>query len=88
MRTVRLAVAVFVGGALVAVFVGAALVAGALLIGPHQQSSATELRVIVVRECGRAWHVPASSAGDFRKAVRLDCFFLKPRHKRNGVVRL
>jgi hypothetical protein len=39
-------------------------------------------RLVVVRECGRVWHVPASSSGDFKRAVRLDCFFLTPRHER------
>ena len=36
--------------------------------------------MVVVEECGRVWHVPDSSLGGFRRAVRLDCGFLKPRH--------
>ena len=43
-------------------------------------------RMVVVKECGRVWHVPASSSGDFRRAVRLDCVFLKPRHERTEAV--
>ena len=43
-------------------------------------------RMVTVKECGRVWHVPASSSGDFRRAVRLDCVFLKPRHERTEAV--
>jgi hypothetical protein len=39
-------------------------------------------RMVVVKECGRVWHVPDSSSGDFRRAVRLDCYFLRPHHER------
>jgi hypothetical protein len=39
-------------------------------------------RLVTVRECGRVWHMPALDARDFRRAVRLDCEFLRPRHER------
>ena len=39
-------------------------------------------RIVVVRECGRTWHMPASSSVGYRRAVRLDCEFLKPHHGR------
>jgi hypothetical protein len=39
-------------------------------------------REVVVRECGREFTLPAPSSGDFRRAVRLDCGFLAPRHER------
>jgi hypothetical protein len=53
-----------------------------LLLVSCQRSFDSPERIVVVRECGRAWRVPASSSGDFRRAVRLDCRFLRPRHER------
>ena len=45
----------------------------------EQQSYEAKLppRLVTIRECGRVWHVPASSVGDFRRAVRPDCYFLR-----------
>jgi hypothetical protein len=44
-------------------------------------------QMVVVKECGRVWHhVQASSSGDFRRAVRLDCGFLRPHHERTEAV--
>jgi hypothetical protein len=53
-----------------------------LLLVSCQLSYDNPARLVVVRECGRVWHVPASSSGDFRRAVRLDCDLLTPRHER------
>jgi hypothetical protein len=53
-----------------------------LLLVSCQRSYDNPPRDVVVRECGRVWHVPASSSGDFRRAVRADCGFLTPRHER------
>jgi hypothetical protein len=52
-----------------------------LLLVSCQRSYDNPPRLVVVRECGRVWHVPASSSGDFRRAVRLDCGFLTPPDK-------
>ena len=61
-----------------------------LLLVSCQRSYDNPPRFVVVRECGRVWHVPAESSGDFRRAVRLDCYFLTPRHERTeaGPIRL
>jgi hypothetical protein len=55
------------------------VLAGCLLFASCQQNPE---RLVVVRECGRVWRMPASDAGGFRRAVRLDCGFLTPRHER------
>jgi hypothetical protein len=46
-----------------------------------QQSYDTSPRLVVIKECGRVWHVPEDSVEEFRQAVRLDCFFLTPPEK-------
>jgi hypothetical protein len=38
--------------------------------------------MIKVRECGRVWHISADSERDFRRAVRSDCYFLRPQPER------
>ncbi len=55
-----------------------------LLLVSCQRSYDNPPPLVAVKECGRVWHVPASSLDNFRKAVRLDCFFLRPRHERTG----
>jgi hypothetical protein len=53
-----------------------------LLIVSCEPKYSNPTRMVFVKECGRVWQVPASFSGDFRRAVRLDCVFLTPRHER------